>query len=362
MLQMRLSPTRLLALCAGVGLLFSTSCKRNDDSSGIMPQGNPPAWAPGITHEMLSIIEQLDSFKNAPVESISANDARNQPSIFDAATAVAKYYGLKGPVFTTDVTDYLIDANGVQLNTRIYRPRNGSGRMGCVVYFHGGGWVLGSSHIYDGTALAIAEQTNAVVLSVDYRLAPENKFPAAHNDAVAAYQWALSHASFLNIDPSRMAVVGEGAGANLACYVSLVARDSGLTMPRHQLLISPITEADMNTNSYNQFANAEPVSKAALSYFFNQYLTADSQKLDTRIALLNAPLAGLPSTTIINPNIDPLRDDGLMLKTKLDAAGVPVNRMIYDGVTHDFFSMSILLPEARDAQGKALTTLRAALQ
>ncbi len=359
---MRHFPTRLLTYCAALGLLFSTSCKRNDDSSGIKPSGQAPAWAPDISPEMLNIIEQLDSFHNAPIESITPQAARNQSNIFDAARMVANFYGISGPVFTSDVSDYLINAGGVQLNARIYRPRGGSGTKACVLYFHGGGWMLGSSHVYDASALAIAEQTKAVVLSLDYRLAPENKFPAAHNDAVAAYQWVLSNASFLNIDPNRIAVAGEGAGANLACYVSLIARDSGMVLPKHQLLISPLTEADMNTPSYSQYAHAEPLSKATMSYFFNQYLTADSQRNDTRIAVLNAPLMGMSATTIINADIDPLRDDGLMLKTKLEAAGVPVTRTIYNGVTHDFFGMSTLLPQARDAQGQALNALRLSLQ
>jgi acetyl esterase/lipase len=352
-----------MIFCAAASLLFAVGCKRNDDGGpGIMPRGSAPAWAPNISNEMLTIIEQLDSFRNAPVESIPPQSARNQPDIFDAARAVATYYGISGPVFTSDVTDYLITANGVQLNARIYRPAGAAGPHPCVLYFHGGGWVLGSSHTYDGTALAIAEQTKAVVVSIDYRLAPENKFPAAHNDAIGAYRWVLANAGFLNIDPARVAVAGEGAGANLAFNVSVAARDSGLTMPKHQLLISPVTEADMNTASYSQYAMAEPLDKAAMGYFFNQYLSADTQRNDTRIALLDAALSGLPGTTIINPDIDPLRDDGLMLKTKLEAAGVPVTRMLYDGVTHDFFSISTLLPQARDAQGYARTALRLALQ
>jgi acetyl esterase/lipase len=360
---MRHFSTRLTILLAAASLLFAASCTRsNDGGPAIQPKGSAPEWAPNISREMLTVIEQYDSFKNAPVQSISPQAARNQPTLFDAAGMVATFYGVASPVFTSDVTDYLITANGTQLNARLYRPRGGAGRNACVLYFHGGGWMLGSSHTYDGTALAIAEQTKAVVVSIDYRMAPEHKFPAAHNDAAGAYQWVLANAAFLNIDPARVAVAGEGAGANLACNVSIAARDSGIMMPKHQLLISPVAEADITTNSYSQYANAEPLSKAAMNYFLNQYLAADSQRMDTRIALVDATLAGLPATTIVNADIDPLRDDGLMLKTKLEAAGVPVTRLLFDGVTHDFFSISTLLQQARDAQGQALTTLRMALQ
>src|ERR1044072_7881176 len=136
---------RLTLLCAFAGLLFAASCKRNDDNNGITPRGTAPAWAPSISNKMLAIIEELDSLHPYPVDSVSPVVARTQPTIFDAATSLAKRYGISGQVYTTDATDYAITANGTQLNTRIYRPHGAGGPFACIVYFHGGGWVIGDS-------------------------------------------------------------------------------------------------------------------------------------------------------------------------------------------------------------------------
>lgn len=354
--------TRLMLSFAAAGLLFAASCKQNDDNNAIAPKGVAPAWAPTINGEMLAVIEELDSLKLAPVESLSPQTARTQKTIFDAAYNLAVRYGLEGPVYTTDATDQMVPLNGTQLNLRIYRPHVGDGPFPAIVYYHGGGFVLGSSSTYDNSARSLAEQTGAVVISVDYRRGPEAKFPTAHKDAFAAYKWVLANTSFLKIDANRVAVAGEDAGGNLACNVSIMARDSGATMPKHQLLIYPITQGDMTTPSYQQYAGAEPLNTAQMSYFFNNYLSNTTQRTDARISLVNANLSNLPATTIINADIDPLRDDGLMLEDKLKAAGVPVQRKLYDGVTHDFYSLNVVLSTAREAEGYANAALRQYLQ
>jgi acetyl esterase/lipase len=200
------------------------------------------------------------------------------------------------------------------------------------------------------------------VISVDYRRGPEAKFPTAHKDAFAAYKWVLANTTFLKIDASRVAVAGEDAGGNLACNVSIMARDSSITMPKHQLLIYPIAQADMTTPSYQQYASALPLNAAQMNYFLNNYLANTTQRTDTRISLVNANLSNLPPTTIINADIDPLRDDGLMLENKLKISGVPVSRKIYDGVTHDFYGLNVVLSSARDAEGYGNAALRQYLQ
>jgi acetyl esterase/lipase len=312
--------------------------------------------------EMLAVIEELDSLKLAPVESLSPQAARSQKTIFDAAYNLAARYGIAPPVYTVDATDQTVALNGGQLNLRIYRPHIGDGPFPAIVYFHGGGWVIGSSSVYDASARSLAEQTGAVVVSVDYRRGPEARFPTAHKDAFAAYKWVLANTSFLKIDANRVAVAGEDAGGNLACNVSIMARDSGAIMPKHQLLIYPITQADMTTPSYQQYASAQPLNAAQMSYFFNNYLSNSTQRTDTRITLVNANLSNLPATTIINGDLDPLRDDGLMLEDKLRAAGVPVARKLYDGVTHDFYGLNGVVSTAREAEGYANAALRKALQ
>lgn len=343
-----------------LALLFTSSCKNSDDPL-VSPKGLPPTWGPSMHKEMIAVIEALDSFHQAPIQTLSAKNARELFTIFDAEKELARQNGLQNPVPTTDTSDIEIPVNGTILHARVYRPRSGSQPYGAILYFHGGGWLTGSAQTYDNTARALAEQTGAVVVSLNYRLAPENKFPTAHNDALATYQWMLANASSLNINPSRIAVAGEDAGANLACNVSISARDLNITMPRCQLLISPIADPSMSSASYAQFADAEPLSKALMGYYFTNYLRIQDSG-DFRINLLAANMRGLPPTTIISAVIDPLDGDALALQNVMAASGVSVTRNSFDGVTHDFFGLARSVPEARTAQGLGANALRTALQ
>ncbi len=356
--------TRLSLACAAAVLLLTASCKKDDDGggTGIVPKGTAPYWGPSMSNAMLAVIEQYDSFYVPALETLPPQAARMQKTIFDAAGLVATKFGLAQPVYTTDAGDYTTSINGAPMSLRIYRPHNGVGPFPLIVYYHGGGWVIASNATYDGSARAIAEETGAVVVSVEYRKGPEYKFPTAHNDAFAAYKWALANASFLKIDPTKVAVAGESAGANLACNVCVMARDSGTTMPKHQLLIYPVAQNDTTTASYAKYAPAQPLSRPLVNYFLRNYLNNPAQSADPRISLIKANLSGLPPATIINAEIDPLRDDGQMLEAKLKSYGIGVNRVLYDGVTHEFFGMTAVLPQAREAQGVAAAAMRAALQ
>jgi acetyl esterase/lipase len=353
--------TRLMLSLATAGLLLAASCK-NNDSNGIAPSGNAPAWGPSIGKEMLAVIEELDSLHPQAIETVSPPVARMQPTIFDAQKSLAARYGIPGTVFTTDAADRSINVNNTMLSIRVYTPHTGAGPFAGIVYFHGGGFVVSDLKTYDGSARSLAEQTGAVVVNVDYRRGPESKFPTAYKDAYAAYKWILANAASLNIDMNRIALAGEGGGGNIACNVSMMARDSGVTMPRHQLLIYPFAQNDTTTASYQKYAMAQPLSRILAGYFLRSYLNSWSQTADTRISLINANLSGLPATTIINAEIDPLRDDGLMLEAKLKSYGVAVSRRIFDGVTHDFYGLSLVVPQARDAEGFATQELLHSLQ
>ncbi|MEO6832589.1 MAG: alpha/beta hydrolase [Chitinophagaceae bacterium] len=357
---MKINFSGALMACLALALLLTASCK-NSDNSIVSPKGQPPTWGPSMHKEMIAVIEQLDSFHQAPIQNLSATNARLLLNIFDAEKELARQNGLPASVPTTDTADMEIPVNGTILHARVYRPRSGTQPYAAILYFHGGGWVIGSAATYDNSARALAEQTGAVVVSLNYRLAPENKFPTAHNDAFATYRWMLANAGSLNINPTRIAVAGEDAGANLACNVSIAARDSGITMPRCQLLISPIADPTMSSASYSQFASAEPLSKSLMIYYFTNYLRS-TDAVDTRINLLQANLQDLPPTTIISAVIDPLDGDALALQNVMTGSGVSVTRSSYDGVTHDFFGLSRVVPEARTAQGVAVAALRTALQ
>lgn len=240
---------------------------------------------------------------------------------------------------------------------RIYTP-DGVGPFPVVVYFHGGGWVIADKQVYDGGARGLASQAQAVVVSVDYRRSPEAKFPAAWDDALASYKWAVANAASIKGDPTRLALAGESAGGNLAVSTAIAARDAGLTAPTHVLAVYPVAQTgNLNTQSYVDSKTAKPLNKAMIGWFVDKLLAKPEDKMDPRLDSINAKLAGLPPVTIINAQIDPLREDGSLLETALKKAGVKVQRKVYSGVTHEFFGMAALVKKAADAQmmgGKAL--------
>ncbi len=185
-----------------------------------------------------------------------------------------------------------------------------------------------------------------------YRQGPEHRFPAAHDDAVTAWRWTAANAASLGADPRRMAVVGESAGGNVAASVGIAARDQGLARPAMLGLIYPVTGTDTNTPSYQRYAMAKPLNKPMIAWFLRHFLADPSQMRDPRPNLyLGSSLRGLPPSLIINAQIDPLLDDGALLERGMLAAGSPVRRMVYPGVTHEFFGADAVLSRAREAQG-----------
>ena len=214
---------------------------------------------------------------------------------------------------------------------------------------HGGGWVIADRDVYDASPRAIANAAGAVVVSTHYRLAPEHPFPASHEDTFAAYVWVRQNTDSFRGDPRHIAVVGESAGGNMAAAICLTARQQEIPMPDHQVLIYPVTSADMQTPSFVQNAHARPLNQAMFSWFGGHAFGNPNDTQDPRIDLLNADLRGLPPATIITAEIDPLRSGGEMFADKLHAAGVSVKYRCYDGVTHEFFGMGAVLEESRNA-------------
>jgi acetyl esterase/lipase len=242
----------------------------------------------------------------------------------------------------------------------VYTPE-GSGPFPVVLYFHGGGWVFADRKVYDGGARGLAKQANAVVVSVDYRRAPENKFPAAHDDALAAYRWLASNAATLNGDPKRLALAGESAGGNLAVATAVAAHKAGLTAPKHVLSVYPVAQSNTDTESYLKYADAMPLNRPMMLWFIAQVTSSPADAKDPRIDLVHANLQGLPPVTVINAEIDPLRDDGAQLEQALRKAGVSVERKVYPGVTHEFFGTAAVVEKAEQAQAYAGQRLKADL-
>ena len=203
---------------------------------------------------------------------------------------------------------------------------------------------------YDSSARALAKATNAIVVSVEYRKAPEHKFPAAHEDAYAAYRWVLRNADSFEGDPSMVAVAGESAGGNLAAAVCLMARARGELLPVYQALIYPIAGYDFNTSSYRENANAKPLDRPMMAWFFEKYLREPADGKHPWIDLVNArDVSGLPPATIITADIDPLRSEGKRYAERLLEAGVPVSYRNFKGVTHEFFGMGAVVGDAKKA-------------
>ncbi|KAA3438921.1 alpha/beta hydrolase [Rufibacter hautae] len=346
-----------------MGLALS-ACGDDDEAmtSGITPKGPKPDWGPTIKPEMLRVIEKLDSLTNGvPLQTLSPQQARMAPTPTDAVMAVMDEYNIPMPASMVDTMGHKVPVQGGTIHVRSYRPKNATGALPGIVYYHGGGWVIATIDTYDASARALAEQVGAVVVSVEYRKGPEFKFPTAHEDSYAAYLWVRQNAAMLNINPAKIAVAGESAGGNLASAVSIMARDNGVPLPVHQLLVYPIANNDTNTPSYQQYANAKPLSKPLMEWFFMHYLRTPADGNSPWISLVDvASVNGLPPATVINAEIDPLLSEGQQYAAKLKAAGINVSSKVYEGVTHEFFGMATVVPEAREAQKMAADELKKA--
>ncbi len=311
--------------------------------------------------DMKALLQAHAALGPKPIEKLDVPTARQQPSFADAVKArlTEKKKSTAPETMVPGVTSVDTQVQGAagMIPARVFTPR-GKGPFPVVVYFHGGGWVIADREVYDGGARSLAKEAGAVVVSVDYRRAPEAKFPAAWDDAFAAYQWVAANAASMNGDPKRLALAGESAGGNLAVSTAIAARDKGAPLPRSILAVYPVAQTgNMETPSYVDSANAKPLNKEMIGWFVDKLFADPKQKSDTRIDIVNADLAGLPPVTIINAEIDPLRSDGDLLAAALRKAGVKVDHKLYKGATHEFFGAGAVVKDAKDANqygGQAL--------
>ncbi|OBI08528.1 lipase [Mycolicibacter heraklionensis] len=260
--------------------------------------------------------------------------------------------------------DRVIEGPGGDLPIRIYRPAGTeSGPAPVVVFFHGGGFIAGDLDTHDGTARMHAAEAGGVVVSVDYRLAPEHLFPAAVDDALAATQWVSAHAAELGVDPARLAVAGDSAGGNLAAVVAQLARDNGGPAIAFQLLWYPATTYDGTLPSFTENAHAPIIDSAAIAALTRAYVgDLDLSNPPPMLAPARAEnLAGLPPAYIAVAGHDPLRDDGIRYGELLAAAGVPVQVHNAETLIHGYLGYAGVIPVATDAADRGLAALRAAL-
>ena len=338
----------------------STSATASAAPTPVTPSKPKLTWAPGIHPEMQAVIEQLEALSGpTPMAKMTPQEARKAPSAADAAMATMKKFNIPTPPATADTMSRTV-APGVKV--RVYTPKTGTAPYPVIVYYHGGGWVIANLDTYDASVRSLSEQTGAVVVSVAYRQGPEFKFPTAHNDSFAAYQWTLAHTADIKGDPKRIAVAGESAGGNLACAVSMMARDKKVAMPKYQLIVYPIAGYDLNTPSYLANTQTKPLNKDLMAWFFKYYLRTPADGKSPLIDLVHANLKGLPAATVITDQYDPLMSEGKMLADNLQKAGVTVQYKNYEGVTHEFFGMAAVVPEAKQAQAFAVEGLKSALK
>lgn len=323
----------LVALAAGMAA-----------GAAIAQNAQPPKAEPN----MQKVLDAMASLKPKPIENLSPEEARKQPSAADAVKKVLSDAGQStAPEPGVTMKTQTVQGKGGSFPVHIFTPE-GKGPFPVIVYYHGGGFVIADTKVYEASVRALAKGAKAIVVSADYRRAPEHKFPTQPEDAFAAYKWAIDNASQFNGDPTRVAVAGESAGGNLATVVSMMARDQKAQLPVHQLLVYPVVDNDMNNASYKKNANAKPLNKAMMGWFFKHY--GADPKSPYALPLKATSLKGLPPATVITAEIDPLMTEGKAYADRLEKEGVAVNYRHYTGVTHEFFGMGAVVPKAREAQ------------
>jgi len=282
------------------------------------------------------------AMRTTPFEELSPTEAR---ALYSA-----------GQVPSTEVVHEIRDVQAGSIPCRLYRP-SAQTDPGLLVFFHGGGWVIGDLNSHDGVCRSLANKSGHAVLSVDYRLAPEHKFPAAFDDCAAAVKWAFENAKTLGIDNSRMAVGGDSAGGNLAAAVALAE----VVPLKFQMLIYPAVDMRMESPSINENANGPILTKSVMAWFVAHYMSSDADRAHISASPMLASdeqLKKMPPAIVITAQFDPLRDEGEAYGKRLVENGVSATITRYNGAFHGFFNMITILDDAQSAHAQASTLLK----
>ncbi len=318
-----------------------------------MTQAHPTIHTHRLTPQMRGVLERMERAGRPRLHTLGPEQARQAYALGADILEVPRAELERVEMLAIPVRD------GTPLSARLVAPSRAAG-LPVLLYLHGGGFTIGSSATHDILCRELARLAGCMVVSLDYRLAPEHRFPTASHDAWDALTWLAAHAQELGADPQRIAVGGDSAGGTLATVNAILARDAGLPLAL-QLLFYPGCAAHQDTPSHTQFAHGLVLDEPAISWFFGQYAQARAEREDWRFAPLLAPdVEGVAPAWIGLAECDPLVDEGIDYADKLRAAGVPVDLEIYRGVTHEFIKMGRAIPEARTAHADAAAALRAA--
>jgi acetyl esterase len=303
-------------------------------------------------------IDGLVAAGGPPLYTLSADDARK------VLTTVQTAPVSKLPASIEDTTFPVGPTGNVPI--RIVRPQDAKGVLPVVIHIHGGGWILGDKNTHDRVTREIAVGSNATVVFVDYDRSPEAKYPVAIEQAYAATKYVAEHGKELNVDSSRLAILGDSVGGNMAAAVTLMAKERGGPKISFQVLFYPVTDANFETESYKTFADGPWLTKKAMQWFWDAYLPDASKRKEITVTPLNASLGqlrGLPDALTVVDENDVLRDEGEAYARKLAQAGVRVTSVRYNGTIHDFVLLNPIAntPAVRGALQQATNALKAAL-
>jgi len=300
-----------------------------------------------------AFLDRLASSGAPPIEQLPLAEARAVRSEMIEAS------GPEEPV--AEVQNRSMPGPGGPIAVRVYRPVKNQ-TLPALIFFHGGGFVICNLDTHDRQCRRLANASGCTVISVDYRLAPEHKYPAAVDDAYAATRYVAEHAAEFGVDPNRIAVGGDSAGGNLAAVVSLLSRDRGGPRLKFQLLIYPVVDCYDQSPSMQQYAEGHFLTRAGMDWFTESYLPSREAGFEPSASPMNATdFRGLPPAMVITAECDPLRDQGEAYARKLQSAGIPVELKRYEGMIHPFFSLAGVIDTGKTAIADAGSALRAAL-
>jgi acetyl esterase/lipase len=308
-----------------------------------------------VEHTTQAFLDVLNAGTGKPMEQLTPKEAR---AVLTGAQA-----GVKLTLPKADVSQKTIQVDGQPLDLTIVRPAGVKGTLPVFMFFHGGGWVLGDYPTHERLVRDLVVGSGAVAVFVNYTPSPEAHYPVAINQAYGATKWVAEHGKDINVDGKRLAVAGNSVGGNMAAVVSLMAKDKGTPAIKFQLLLWPVTDANFETASYNQYAEGHFLTRNMMKWFWDNYTTDANQRDEIYASPLRATtdqLKGLPPALIQTAGADVLRDEGEAYARKLDQAGVPVTAVRYNGMIHDYGLLNVVsqVPAVRSALLQASDELK----